>query len=40
MELLVLLVALAFLGLAAQAWGVDSRDLNVDPAHPRPVGLN
>jgi hypothetical protein len=40
MELLVLFVALALLGLAAQAWGVDSRDLDVDPAHRSPVGLH
>ena len=36
---LIILVAVALLGLLAQAWGVDSRILDVDPAHPAPVGL-
>ena len=39
MELLVLVAAFALLGLMAQAWGVDSRDFDVDPAHPSRVGL-
>jgi Tfp pilus assembly protein PilX len=34
------LVILALLGLAAQRWGVDSRDMSTDPRRPiRPVGL-
>jgi hypothetical protein len=40
MELLVLVVAaFALLGLMAEAWGVDSRDFDMDPAHPSHVGL-
>jgi Tfp pilus assembly protein PilX len=34
------LVILALLGLAAQRWGVDSRDMSTDPRRPsQPVGL-
>jgi Tfp pilus assembly protein PilX len=34
------LVILALLGLAAQRWGVDSRDMSTDPRRPRqPIGL-
>jgi Tfp pilus assembly protein PilX len=34
------LVILALLGLAAQHWGVDSRDMSTDPRRPnQPVGL-
>lgn len=34
------LVILALLGLAAQRWGVDSRDLSTDPRRPgSPIGL-
>ena len=39
MELLILVAAVALVGLLAQAWGVDSRVLDIDPAHPAPVGL-
>jgi Tfp pilus assembly protein PilX len=38
--LLAPLAILALLGLAAQRWGVDSRDVSTDPRRPsRPVGL-
>jgi hypothetical protein len=40
MELIVLVAAVALFGLLAQAWGVDSRSLDLDPAHPTPVGLS
>ena len=40
MELIVLVVAAALIGLMAQAWGVDSRADEVDVAHPTPVGLS
>ena len=39
MVIIVLVAAVAFLGLAAQTWGVDSRALDIDPAHPTRVGL-
>jgi nitrogen fixation-related uncharacterized protein len=39
MVLIVVVAAVAFLGLAAQTWGVDSRPFDVDPAHPTRVGL-
>jgi hypothetical protein len=40
MELMIMLfVATALLGLAAEAWGVDSRELNIDNQHPTTVGL-
>ena len=34
MELLVLIAILAFLGLAADTWGADSRILTIDPRQP------
>jgi hypothetical protein len=35
-----LLAILALLGVAAQRWGVDSRDMSTDPRRPsRPIGL-
>ena len=34
MELLVVVIVFALLGIAAQAWGGDSRILNVDPNQP------
>ena len=34
MELIIVVAVLAFLGLAAQTWGSDSRILNVDPRQP------
>ncbi|MGZ8501547.1 MAG: hypothetical protein ACXWWR_04325 [Candidatus Limnocylindrales bacterium] len=38
--LLTPLAILALLGLAAQRWGVDSRDVSTDPRRPsRPIGL-
>jgi hypothetical protein len=40
MELLILVVALALLGFAAQAWGADSRILDLDPSHPASVGIS
>jgi nitrogen fixation-related uncharacterized protein len=34
------LAILALLGLAAQRWGVDSRDVSTDPRRPsQPIGL-
>ena len=39
MVLIVLVAAVAFLGLAAMLWGVDSRQLDIDPSHPTRVGL-
>ncbi len=40
MVLIAPLVILALLALAAQRWGVDSRDLSTDPRRPRqPVGI-
>ena len=34
------LVILALLGMAAQRWGVDSRDGSTDPRRPsQPIGL-
>lgn len=34
------LVILALLGLAAQHWGVDSRDMSTDPRRPNsPIGI-
>jgi hypothetical protein len=41
MELVIFIVALMVLGIAAQLWGVDSRDASTDPRGPvRPVGLS
>ncbi|HET7031104.1 MAG TPA: hypothetical protein VFI34_11380 [Candidatus Limnocylindrales bacterium] len=39
MELIIFVVAVALLGLLAQAWGVDSRVVDLDPAHPTSLGL-
>jgi hypothetical protein len=40
MELLIIIVAaLALVGGAAQRWGVDSRDLSIDPRYPQVTGL-
>lgn len=34
------LAILALLGMAAQRWGVDSRDVSTDPRRPsQPIGL-
>jgi len=40
MELLLAVAAIALLGLLAQAWGVDSRQLDIDPSHPAAIGLS
>jgi hypothetical protein len=41
MELLLLILFLAAVGVAAQAWGVDSSDSSTDPRRPiRPTGLS
>jgi hypothetical protein len=40
MELLILVAVLALFGIAAQAWGVDSRIMDLDPTHPARVGLS
>ena len=40
MELLILVVVLALLGFAAQAWGADSRIMDLDPTHPASVGIS
>ena len=40
MELLILVVVLALVGIAAQAWGVDSRIKDLDPSHPASVGIS
>jgi hypothetical protein len=40
MELLILVVVLALFGIAAQAWGVDSRIMDLDPTHPARVGIS
>jgi hypothetical protein len=34
MELLLVVAVLALLGIAAQAWGSDSRILDIDPGQP------
>ena len=40
MELLLIILFLAVLGIAAQGWGVDSSDSSTDPRRPQsPVGL-
>ncbi|HET9346743.1 MAG TPA: hypothetical protein VFO05_13700 [Candidatus Limnocylindrales bacterium] len=41
MELLVIILFLAVLGIGAQAWGVDSSDASTDPRRPfSPIGLS
>jgi hypothetical protein len=41
MELFLIILFLALLGVAAQAWGVDSSDSSSDPRRPiRPTGLS
>jgi hypothetical protein len=35
MALLIAFAALVLLGMAARAWGADSRNLNIDPRNPR-----
>ena len=37
MELILLVAAVALIGLLAQAWGVDSRVLDVDTAQPSSI---
>jgi hypothetical protein len=40
MELLVLILFLALLGIAALTWGVDTSDSSTDPRRPQsPVGI-
>jgi len=38
--LFLFIAVVALVGLAAQTWGVDSRVVDLDPAHPTAVGLD
>ena len=41
MELLLIILFVALLGIGAQTWGVDSSDSSTDPRRPiRPTGLS